>query len=160
MKIEISYAGADIRIFLKYLVLGLIPFWSIGSLVYMFTAANPFDGLIYSWWTSLIFIPIGGAIGYTIGSRKMQIDIDDFIEMPNLKKSVLDFLLRKKLKIKEDNASEITLQSSRVYDQFFNDWFGADLVTIKSNQEQMTIAGSKRVLESLETALRYGKVVV
>ena len=46
MKIDISYSRPDIRIFLKYLIIGLVPFWSIGSLVYMFTAANPFDGLI------------------------------------------------------------------------------------------------------------------
>ena len=108
----------------------------------------------------MIFIPIGGAIGYTFDSRNMQINIDHITEMPNLKKSVLSFILRKKLKIKKDNESEIALQSSKFYDQFFNDWFGADLVTIKSNQDQMTIFGSKRVLDSVETALRNGKMAV
>lgn len=160
MKLKTKFLKPSFRTFVKYLILGLIPFWSFGTLIYVFTAPDPFDVKMYSWWTNLILIPIGSAVGFTLGARRIQIIITDSSDLEKVKRWALDFLLRNRLMIKLENDIETILQSNKSYNQMFSNWFGSELISIKKSKNRIIICGPLRLIDSIDTELRFGKLTI
>ena len=158
MKLETKFLKPSLWTFVKFLVLGLVPFWSLGTIIYIFTAPDPFDLKMYSWWTYLILIPIGSAIGFTLGTRRIQISITDSSDLENVKNWTSDFLTRNRMIVKLENHDETVFRSKKFYNQMFGDWFGTELISIKMNKDLLTISGPLSLLDKFDTKLRFGKI--
>lgn len=158
MKIETKFLKPKLGTFIKYLVLALIPFWSLGTLIYMYTAPNPFDTKIYDWWINLILIPIGSAVGYSLGTRRFHLIISETTDLEKTKSWALDFLLRNGLKIKSTNDIETIIQSKKGHNQIFGNWFGTELTSIKKIENRIEIDGPFRHIDIIETKLKLKEV--
>lgn len=91
---------------IKHLILQLIVFWALGTMLHIFTSPNPFDIKLPGWWTSMILLPIGVAIGLTFGTRKFQLVIADPNDLEKTKEWTLQFLSKNGLEIKEKGHNE------------------------------------------------------
>jgi hypothetical protein len=158
MKLETKFLKPSLWTFVKFLILGLIPFWSFGTIIYIFTAPDPFDVKMYTWWSYLILIPIGSAIGFTLGTSRIQITIANPSDLENVKKWSSDFLTRNRLIVKLQNRDKTVFRSKKFYNQMFGDWFGTELISIKTNKDMIIISGPLSLLDKVDTELRFGKV--
>ena len=159
MKLETKFLKPNIGTFIKYLILAIIPFYSLGILIYIFTASDPFEVKMYSWWTSLILFPIGIAVGLAFGTRRFQLIIADAKDLGKAKNLTLDILSSKGLEIKSKNDFETILQSSKSYNQIFGNWFGTELISVKMQESRIIIDGPFRFIEKVDVKLKFGKVM-
>lgn len=158
MVIKTRFLKPHLGTFLKFLTFGLFPFWSFGTLLYMFTGPDPFHLTMYSWWPTLMLIPVGSAIGYTLGARNTQITVTDTDDTYGVKQWVKDQFLPRIYKIRSENAMETILQSKKSYNQWFGNWFGSELISIRDEGDKIIIQGPLRRIDAIDTEMRFGSL--
>jgi hypothetical protein len=161
MKLERTYLKPKFGTFLKYFTLLLISFWVFVTMIQIFTSSNPLDSKLPGWTISMILLPLSVSIGLTLGTRKFQLIITNPNDLNATKESILKFLLKNGLTIKEKSESEITLESNKFYNRIFNNWFQLETVLLKDLDNKVIVDGPFRLVDRLADAvdskLRFGK---
>lgn len=161
MKLERTFLEPKLGTFIKHLILQIVFLWGLVTMIHIFTSPNPFDMKLPGWWTSMILLPIGVAIGLTFGTRKFQLVIADPIDLEKTKEWTLQFLSKNGLEIKEKGQNEMTLESNKSYNRLFNNWFGTELISVKQTDNKVIVGGPFRLIDrladSVDSKLRFGK---
>jgi hypothetical protein len=161
MKIERTFLKPKLGTFFKHLTLQILLFWALGALIYIFTSPNPFELKLYSWWLNFILLPVGIAIGVTIGTRRFQLVITDTNDLEKTNEWSLEHLTKNGLIIKDENKGETTLKSNKVHNRLFNNWFGTELIYVNQINNKIIVSGPFRLIErlaySVDSKLKFGE---
>jgi hypothetical protein len=110
---------------------------------------------------TLFLLASGTSIGVTFGSRRFQLIIAETADIENAKDWVMEFLSKNGRKLKEKKDSETTFESTKGFHRIFNNWFGAELISVRRVDNKIIVGGPFRLVDRLEgsvdSKLRFGK---
>lgn len=155
MKIETTSIKPTFGVFLRYLLITFTILFSTRTLIHIFFSPTPFERQSYDWLSSVIILALGTSLGVVFGGTRMRVVITggDLLKVRNW---TLGFLSRNGLRIKEQDEGKVVFQSSSGYYRMFDHWFKTELVSVKMENDKLTVEGPFRKVDSIDSKLRFG----
>jgi hypothetical protein len=157
MKLKTAYLTPNLRTFSGFFTLSIVTLLTLKIIFHVFTTWKAVELNSFLWWFNLILFPLGISIGVTFGARRVQLIITDTADTEKLYDWTLEFLLKDGLRIKKKQDSEATLESNNNFNRIFNSWFGAEVTSVKRTDDRIIVEGPFRLVDTVDSKLRYGK---
>lgn len=157
MKLESRNLKPDLRTFLGLFILSIVLTLVLRAILHLSTSWNAFEVNSSLWWFNLIIYPLGISIGVTLGARRIQLKIADADNIEKAKNWTLEYFSKNGLRIRENNSSGTTLESTNSFGRLFNNWFGTELVSVRHIDNEVIIEGPFRHVDSIDSKLRFSK---
>lgn len=155
MKIESTYLRPTLTTFLGYFMLSITAFFALKTLIHIFTSANPFELKSYDWWPNAIFYSVTLSLGVTFGARRFQLLITDPTDMAKVNDITENYFIKNGTRLKQKKDNETIFESVKSFNRLFNNWFETELVSIYKTENQIKVVGPFRLVDSLDSKLRF-----
>jgi hypothetical protein len=155
MKIESTYLSPKLKTFLGYLMLSSISFFALKTLIHIFTSANPLELKSYDWWPNIFLYSVTLSFGVTFGARRVQLTITNPTDIERVNDMVENFFTMNGTRVKKKYESETIFESVKSFNRLFNNWFETELVCINKTENQVKVVGPFRLVDSLDSKLRF-----
>lgn len=155
MKIESTYLSPKLKTFLGYLMLSSISFFSLKTLIHIFTAANLYELKFHEEWPNVLLYSVTLSFGVTFGARRVQLIITNATDMERVNDMAENFFINSGTRVKKKSESEKIFESVKSFNRLFNNWFETELVCINKTENQLKVVGPFRLVDSLDSKLRF-----
>lgn len=101
MKIESTYLSPKLKTFLGYLMLSSISFFSLKTLIHIFTAANLYELKFHEEWPNVLLYSVTLSFGVTFGARRVQLIITNATDMERVNDMAENFFINSGTRVKK-----------------------------------------------------------
>ncbi|WP_299824059.1 hypothetical protein [uncultured Pontibacter sp.] len=159
MKTEILAYKPAFKSFLLYfaLMFGLFSVLTVGFYL-LLENDKAFTEYLSSFLYFYFFIPVFNAAAFAFSTRKHDFIISEINDTAHVANWAVELLQQKGMRIKSAAGNSTVLESGKKIFRAFDNWFGAELITISATENEVIATGNFRYIDILDTKLKFGKV--
>lgn len=157
MKLSKTSLKPNFRAFLGLFILSMVSLLIVRTILYLTTNFSSFDLSTAEGWLNVVGYPLFISLGVTFGARRLHLVIYDTVNIENIKVSTVEYFKNNGLTIKREKEDELEFESNNKFNRLFNNWFGAELTTVRQTDNKIIIVGPFRHVDSIDSKLRFSK---
>ncbi|WP_276497434.1 hypothetical protein [Pontibacter litorisediminis] len=161
MKTELITHKPSLKAFLQYfaVMLGFVSVL-VPVLYLIFNQGEPFLEYFRSAAVLYFFLPLFNAGSFAFASRKHQLTIYGVDNAAQVADWAVELLQKNGLRAKTVTGSNTVLESDKKLLRSCGNWFGAELVEVRHEQEEVIITGHSKYVDIPESKIRFGNAAL
>ncbi|AKD03788.1 hypothetical protein POKO110462_03830 [Pontibacter korlensis] len=105
-----------------------------------------------------ILLPLFNAAAFAYSSRKHELIISEVNDPAYVAKWAVELLQLNGMRIKSTEDNMTVLESGKKYTRMLNNWFGTELLTLRTSENEVRAIGNFRCIDILDTKIKFGQV--